>query len=485
MPFPSLRRRTVDEPLPSQQENRTPPPYRARSTTISGLSPRKSLQSALGSVRKKTSPSKPDILEEEVYLPSDHVQSRAGWTPFRTPSPHPAKASLNTSQLRLTKSEPPRTFLETLANAIRAPAALFYKDKRDKTSEDSAPLVSDEVDSDVNPPSPTKTLSSNKSVRFQPGQSTIEDEPRAVPIDIPNSTPALPPMQLATTPLLQCFVRDHREMIPSGRPRSPAVLDSTLKFRQAMAEAQEYMENNLLAIPPLGSPVPDIASPLAASHQLENPFEDPKGEQLLASNEKVDDASETTSVNTGMATASSNSTAEIDKYDVFPDLAGETNLCDILRVMQRKQSDNVTELPSNTAFLDQRPDDSKDPCGQNICPRHSFTRNRRIDEKWMEKPSHENIRERFKHSGRFDDSSPSRTNPFSDDNGYVHQNVCANTTIAPSTSDIAEMSHVQSPGTAPLEQSVASADKKENCFKPTPEAVSRVHIYRRGRILTQ
>ncbi|EXJ56573.1 hypothetical protein A1O7_06917 [Cladophialophora yegresii CBS 114405] len=336
MPFPSLRRRTVDEPLPPQQENRTPSPYRARSTTISGLSPRKSLQSVLGSTRKKTSFSKPDILEEELYLPSDPVQPRAGWKPFRTPSPHPAKASLTPSQSRLTKSEPPRTLLETLANAIRAPAALFYKSKRNKSSEDSAPLVSDEIDFEVNLPSPTKTLSSKKSVRFQSGQSIIEDEPRAVPIDIPNSTPALPPMQLATTPLLQCFVRDHREMIPSGRPRSPAVLISDLKFRQAMAEAQEYMENNLLAIPPLGSPLSEIASPLAASQPLENPFEDPKEDDFLARNEKIEDASETTSVGTGMAITSSNSIAESDKDDVFPGLAGETNLCDVLPVMQRK-----------------------------------------------------------------------------------------------------------------------------------------------------
>ncbi|KIW65055.1 hypothetical protein PV04_07342 [Phialophora macrospora] len=473
MPLSSLRRRTVNEPLPPQQERKTPSPYRGRSTTVADLTSRKSLQSILGSVRKRPSPSKPDILEEEVYLPTDHVQPKAGWKRFRTPSPHPAKGSLAHSSSRLTKSEPPRTFLETLADAIRAPTSMFYKDKRHKSSEDDAPLVSAKVGSRVNTPSPTKSLSSKKSVRFKPGQSVIDVEPRAGPIDIPNSTPALPPMQLATTPLLQCFVRDHREMIPSGRPRSPPVLSSTIKFQQAMAEAQGLIENSIHSIPPLGSPLSEIASPpLAASEPLENPFEDPNEELILVSNEKDEDVSETTSVDTRMATISSSSISEHDRYDLCSDQAGEASFGDVLPDTQRTQPDKATELTSKMPSLGSHDANSEHFHASNTCPRHPSTRYRLIDEKWKGGPTQEDVRERFKQSEQINEPSPEQMNPFSDDHGYQNENICADSTVAPSSGVIDEMKSVQFPDSVLDKQSSTSRETKANCSKTTLEDVA-------------
>src|ERR1700753_1842950 len=97
MPLSSLRRRTANEPLPPQEEHRTPSPYRPRSVAGSGLTPRKSLQSIIGSVRgrgamnKADSPHsvKQDVLEESLY--EHHDRARAGRGLYRTPSPHPAK----------------------------------------------------------------------------------------------------------------------------------------------------------------------------------------------------------------------------------------------------------------------------------------------------------------------------------------------------------------------------------------------------------
>ena len=53
MPLSSLRPRTANEQLSPQEEHEIPSPYRARSSTIPGLTPRKSLQSLMGSMRRR------------------------------------------------------------------------------------------------------------------------------------------------------------------------------------------------------------------------------------------------------------------------------------------------------------------------------------------------------------------------------------------------------------------------------------------------
>jgi hypothetical protein len=247
-----------------------------------------------------------------------------------------------------------------------------------------------------------------------------------------------------------------------------------------MAQAQGGIENSLHSIPPLGSPLSEIDSPpLAASEPLENPFEDPKEEQAFISNEKAGDVSETTSVDTGMANTSSSSISERDRLDSCPDPAGETGFGDALPDNQRN------EFTPSMPFLYQYATNSENLHEPNTCPRHSSTRYRLINEIWKGKPTREDFRERFKHSEQVDEPSAEQMNPFSDAHGYLHENICADSTIVPTSGAIDEMKPVHLPDSALDKQLSTSPEKKENCFNTTSEDVSKTLIDPHGRTLTQ
>ena len=288
MPLLSLRWRRKNDPLPPQEDHETPSPYRAQSLTLSGLSPRKSLQSLslFGSARKRSGTvtgitqtptstgNQQQVVEEGVYQRDDN--SNIGRRLHRAPSPYPERISRSDSLTIPTQPRERRTFLETVADAIRAPASWFYKKK--PRLEDGGPLIDNNTHNETNsstesPPSPTKTVSSKKSVRFRSGRSVIDNETRSSPIAIPKPNTVLPTMT-STTPLMQYFGRDHPHMIPTGRPREPSVLQSNTTFFRAK---ENVNEDNILNITPLGSPVSDPASPAPhKSEPLQNPFDDPK-----------------------------------------------------------------------------------------------------------------------------------------------------------------------------------------------------------------
>ena len=484
MPFSSLRRRTVNEPLPPQEEHKTPSLFRARSSTVPGLSPRKSLQTLVGSMRKRSgtvaysakadspSPSnKQDVLEEVVY--ENDERAKVVQTLYRAPGPHTTEALGSYSISSPSHSESPRTFLETLADAIRAPAALFYKEKRQKSENESTVASHDDTrpsSADIKPaPSPTKTLSLKKSVRFKLGKSTINDELRSSPIDIPKPMPALPPMQLATTPLLQCFGRDHPDMIPSGRPRDTPVLKSKITFRQAR---DRITEDDISDISPLGTPVSDPATPVCLStkviedvflsrneeHNEHDESDSPKNYDKYLSSRTVGVISGSTperrlssrcvkttvtperrSVDTSMATASTNSILERnnDKFSPRPIIdsatASTSELLPDLDCMQLDDS-NRTTTESSTHQYDA---DSEDFLGHSDCAKPSISRGCLVDEKWMKTPTLEDIRERFKGPAGNDSSTDSPLD-----------STCASAMITPLPGTPAETSPFQLPASA-------------------------------------
>ena len=153
------------------------------------------------------------------------------------------------------ESSPPKSFLETLADAIKAPASLFYK-------ENKQPSKSGDVESFAVKRSRGPSTSPKKSVRFRAGNSVAKAEPRSSPIDIPKPTPSLPPVQLATTPLLQCFAKIPTDPIPTARPQKLQVLKSSAEFREAITAAQysatlqDFEPTDTIQSPPSNPPTP-------------------------------------------------------------------------------------------------------------------------------------------------------------------------------------------------------------------------------------
>ncbi|EXJ88512.1 hypothetical protein A1O1_05442 [Capronia coronata CBS 617.96] len=311
MPFASLRRRTAaDGERTNLQDKQTTPSasVRGRSITLPTISPRKSFSSMLGSAKRgrsgTPSPEKSDldVLEQDLYPEydssnPDHNPPTAPRTPpvdkprrfRRAPSPHPLKGSMSSmtsrlsrmnrgalhktrSQSCLTQTSPPKSFFETLADAIRAPATFFYKENKPSPESEGANLCASE-------PTQSRSASPKKSVRFRPGKSFIEPEPRSSPIDIPKPTPSLPPVQLASTPIQQCFEKVPSDPVPTARPPEPQILKSPATFRQAIAATDpsailkdfEKSEGGRAPLSGLSAPLHESSS------AIQNPFEDPVG----------------------------------------------------------------------------------------------------------------------------------------------------------------------------------------------------------------
>ncbi|KIX01862.1 uncharacterized protein Z518_09589 [Rhinocladiella mackenziei CBS 650.93] len=135
MLFSTLRRRTPADPIEATEDQETPSQTsRGRFIIFPAIIPRKSCSSLLISARKGqlTSPSSKKSLQDalEQYLYS-------------------------------TEDPPPKTFLETLVDAIGVPATLFDKDNKQVThSEDSDAFIS-------NPPPGASSTIPPKSVRFR------------------------------------------------------------------------------------------------------------------------------------------------------------------------------------------------------------------------------------------------------------------------------------------------------------------------------
>lgn len=251
----------------------------------------------------------PDALEEELYPPydsrnPDHDPQRAISTPpqqkslrtRRTPSPHPLKGTTasrlplfhrrNRSQTSLKDAPSPKTFLESLADVIRAPTSLFYKDS--KPSPKINDIAADAVTSSSNVAPQTPSKSPKKSVRFQPGASLIGPEPRSSPIDIPKPTPSLPLVQLAFTPLTHCFTSEWQGSIPTARPPMPQMLKSSSETNQNLTptQSQDPFSNFETNPEPQGS-LSDLPTPPGTNSAIEDPFADPRNDTRPGNTQKM------------------------------------------------------------------------------------------------------------------------------------------------------------------------------------------------------
>ncbi|OQU93999.1 hypothetical protein CLAIMM_00424 [Cladophialophora immunda] len=531
MPFPSLRRRTVNEAVQLPEEHKSPSPSpRARSATVPGLTPRRSLTSLIGSVRKRgnTSPSpiKPqhDVLEQElssVYDASipDDDPFRAGRSSstsdkskryYRTPSPHPLKLSAASSLSRLSKlsrgtpsskysdssqaGSPPKTFLETLADAIRAPTSLFYKENRINSKTEG-------TNTSINKPhSPGKSVSPKKSVRFKPGKSLIEDEPRSSPIDIPRATPSLPPVQLASTPLLQYFGTDHPHLIPTGRPPPPRVLNSTINFRQAMAAAQTSItEDELQEVSSINTPVSELPLPLGAMAAVENPFRDPDDERdieiertmlqdydnqfpgrgtepcqsadividkdFVANDEKVQCLPEGSHTTATVAISSLGLVSQPRKHDESanePKLSSEISPSELFIEAPNVLEDGAPRHKFDVSAAAQSDTDSDCSDGQSVVLAGSSLKRGEHEEKWDANPTHEDIRLRFKHPECYKPTKSCDTDSISDSNANSQENIRVKAGIAPLPDSTAEWSPFHLPPSATADETSVQSRKKED-----------------------
>ncbi|KAH0842209.1 hypothetical protein FOPE_07202 [Fonsecaea pedrosoi] len=522
MPFPSLRRRTVNEATQLPDEHKSPSPSpspRARSATVPGLTPRKSLSSLIDSVRKRGNPSPlptrshHDALEQELYSVydasnPDHDPDRAGRSPsatdkdkryYRTPSPHPLKMSAASSLSRLSKlnrgtpsgrssdlsqaGSPPKTFLETLADAIRAPTSLFYKENKSSSkTEDSNTWIS-------KPPSPAKSTSPKKSVRFKPGKSIIEDEPRSSPIDIPRATPSLPPVQLASTPLLQCFGNDHPHLIPTGRPPPPRVLDSTINFRQAMAAAQTSItEDELRDVFSVGTPASELTVPLPGVNisvenrlseardgremeyqqgmlqEYDNQFSSKELEpcrsadivietDFVANNERVQDLPAGNYVETIMATTGPHFASDPCQYDGSPreSISSNDSSHDVVfpGLANTLVATSDVELEETATVKDSTESDCSD--GPSLILARSTLMTAEGEDIWQGNPTHEDIRLRFKHPecyGPIDSRDSRDMDSASGLNADSQPTTRVKAAMTPSPDSTAESSPIQLPPSA-------------------------------------
>ncbi|KIX92140.1 uncharacterized protein Z520_12133 [Fonsecaea multimorphosa CBS 102226] len=525
MPFPSLRRRTVNEAVQLPEEHKSPSPSpRARSATLPALTPRKSLTSLIGSVRKRGNPSpssakpqhdksQPDVLEQELYADydasnPDHDPFSAGQSPstsdkpkryYRTPSPHPLKTSAASSLSRLSKlsrgtpssrcsdssqaGSPPKTFLETLADAIRAPTSLFYKENKIDSKSEDANVCSNK------PPSPGKSLSPKKSVRFKPGKSIIEDEPRSSPIDIPRATPSLPPVQLASTPLLQFFGDDHPHLIPTARPPQPRVLNSTINFRQAMAAAQTSItEDKLQEVSSLCTPVSGLPLPLpGATAAVENVFRDANDEcdleirramlqeydnqfnskgtgayqsanividrGYVANDEKVQDLPGGRSTLATAATPGLNllpKPARNGEILSEPKLSSEISPSELFTGTADTLKDDASELKSDASAAARDGTDSDYSDGESVVIAVSSLRASEDEEKWTENPTHEDIRLRFTHREGYESKDSRDTDSESESNAGSQEDTRIKAAITPLPDSTTESRpiHIPTSGTA-------------------------------------
>ncbi|KAK5346824.1 hypothetical protein LTS03_005942 [Exophiala xenobiotica] len=234
-----------------------------------------------------------DLYPEYDASNPDHDPQRTAETPRsgktqrfpRAPSPHPLKGSVTSRLARISretmdrrrseslvtdKSSPSKTILEALADAIRAPTSLFYKENKQTTK------LEDEEALTQNPPSTGKT-SPKKSVRFRSGNTVMDTEAKSSPIDIPTMTPSLPPVQLAQTPILQAFKR-LQDPIPTARPQPGHVLRCSADFRQALAatKASDILGGlDDKALTEFPTPQPTRPGSITAA---DNPFDDPPEE---------------------------------------------------------------------------------------------------------------------------------------------------------------------------------------------------------------
>lgn len=243
----------------------------------------------------------PDALEEELYpqydpTNPDHDPERANATPpqqkslreRRTPSPHPLKSPngarlpklhhRNRSQTSLKDAELPKTFLESLADIIRAPTSLFYKDA--KQSSKINDVAADDITSSPVATPKAARASPKKSVTFQPGASFIEQEQRSSPIDIPKPAPSLPPVHLAFTPLAYGFASELQGSILTARPPETQILSSPFEIHQALNTTQprcSFVEFET-KVQHQGS-LADLQTPQRTNSNIENPFADPNNDR--------------------------------------------------------------------------------------------------------------------------------------------------------------------------------------------------------------
>ncbi|KAL2444403.1 hypothetical protein ABEF95_016534 [Exophiala dermatitidis] len=319
MPFASLRRRstTTERSEPQADEPNKPPVNRGRSITLPSISSRKSFSSLIASSMRgrstTPSPRKSEAHSLEggfypTYDASDHDNDshRVSRPPSaekprrfrRAPSPHPLKGSKTSMSSRLPKknrnmlnrarshssltdSSPTKSFLHTLADALKTPTALFSNNSRHRSSFDDDDDDDDDDDNDASENSPTRNCdnSPRKSVRFRPGTSIIGLQPKSSPIDIPKATPALPPVRLATTPLQQCLKSDQPDLVPTARPTETPILKSSATFRLAIAATDpadilKDVERNERVGGPVG--LDGLPTPFPGTNvPIDNPFEDP------------------------------------------------------------------------------------------------------------------------------------------------------------------------------------------------------------------
>ncbi|KEF51829.1 uncharacterized protein A1O9_12166 [Exophiala aquamarina CBS 119918] len=364
MPFGSLRNRVGGKASnPQSGDSPTKSHQRGRSITMPSITPRKSWTSLFDSYKRgrftviNVSPVKvlPDALEEDLYpqydpTNPDHDPERANATSpqqkslrgRRTPSPHPQKRTSgarppklhrrNRSQTSLKEAEVPKTFLESLADAIRAPASFFYKDTK------KSPVINDDTAKDVTSslvatPKSART-SPKKSVTFQPGASFMESGQRSSPIDIPKPAPSLAPVQLAFTPFAHGFASELRDSILTARLPETQILKSSPELHYALGAAQlrDHFVEIETQIQPQGSHV-DLPTPSETNSSIEDPFADPSDatkqgktqEMLTGYDDRFQSRNLTTVTSTNIAIDRNFVSNDEKVQDLPPDLTATTS----------------------------------------------------------------------------------------------------------------------------------------------------------------
>lgn len=341
-----------------------------------------------------------------------------------------SRKSPNSRQPDSPHAESPKTFLETLADAIRAPTALFYKEHENQKGCDGrgdSPVSRSE--------SPRKIPSSKKSVRFKPGKSIVDSEPtsRSSPIDIPNATPSLPPVEFATTPLLQCFGGALTEVIPTGRPRDPPVLESTVNFRQAMAEARDCLaEDGPSDVPPLRSQKQEALKDYSR-------WSSKGSAKASTSATKQDEPSQPLGLLNKLSLQNSNDTNEgiLVASDERPCASQEASSIYTGRATCADSSPPGSER--DLSHSSSAPPDEN--CDRHLSELHLEAESQPL--KWMDRPTHEDIRRRFHHPNGSVSSDSIETNSLSAQTEGLQEENCARAILNPLPRAPADISPIQ------------------------------------------
>ena len=308
-------------------------------------------------------------------------------------------------------------------------------------------------------------------------------------------------MQLGTTPFLQCIRNEHPDLIPTARPREPPVLESSINFRQAKVAAcrptVEQDDREIQNLSTLPSPLSELeTSILETSEPARNLFVGTKQESdpvsrytalfeyekklsrkdterppyveldkdSVAEEEKVQDLSETTSVNTEMATVVSKLTPDRRQRDASSSTVlsqVKKDSAHLFPEIDCNLSAKGVDLENTKLFPECHDSDSETSIGPAAFLKHLLPQSRRIEQEWTDKPTHEDIRFRFQHPV-YDSASLSDVTDTASESLGSSEDVCNKTNPTPLLNDLEHINSAVVPPPASHDQSAMSVKKNKH-----------------------